>query len=345
MERIQNRMCDLSQVPSISGFEDKFADLVVKSIGDKVERVTRDVLGNVIAMKSGSGEDRVRLLFEAHLDQIGVMITKVESNGILRFTGIGGINPLTLLGKRVRLYARRDLYGIIGMKPPHLLSKQEMGNIPPIGSLFIDAGFSSSREAEKLVTIGDVAIVDYYSEPLLNEHFSSSGLDNKAGILTLLSFIDILHTLKNYHDIYFLFAVQEEVGLRGARVGGHTLDPDIAVVCDVTFADPFGDVQKIKTGKGPVIGIGPNYFQPLVKKICSIAKREDIPIQEEVEARPGGTDAYYLQITRRGVQTAGISIPLRYMHSPVEIINLQDVYRAAKLMAQLSIEKSLSIDH
>jgi endoglucanase len=338
-------MCDLSQVPSISGFEDEFADLIIKSINDKVERVTRDTLGNVIAMKSGSGKNRVRLLFEAHLDQIGVMITKVENNGILRFTGIGGINPLTLLGKRVRVFAKRDLYGIIGMKPPHLISKQEMGNVPPIGSLFIDGGFSSSSEAEKLVTIGDVAIVDYYSDPLMNEHFSSSGLDNKAGVITLLSLIDILNTLRNYHDIYFLFAVQEEVGLRGARVGGHTLDPDIAVVCDVTFADPFGDALKVKTGKGPVIGMGPSYFQSLVNKICNIAKREDIPIQKEIEARPGGTDAYYLQITRRGVQTAGISIPLRYMHSPVEIINLKDIYRAAKLMAQLAIEESLTIDH
>lgn len=344
VEKLKNYLEKLSQIPSVSGLEERLGKRIISIIKDKVDTTQIDNLGNVIAFKKGCGKHRLRILLEAHMDQIGLMVTKIEENGILRFTSIGGVNPLTLFGKRVRVFGKQEIYGIIGTKPPHLMPKEEVSKVTPTHKLFIDIGFPSMEEALKVVTVGDVAVLDYYSDTLLYDHFSSSGLDNKAGVLTLVSAIDLLDTIKNYHDIYILFAVQEEVGLRGAKVGGYTINPDIAVVCDVTFGDPDSDSTKICTGKGPVIGKGPNYFPPLVKRICQIAKREDIPIQEEVQSRPGGTDAFYFQITKQGVYTAEISVPLRYMHSPVEIINLKDVYRASKLVMHLMTEKSPIID-
>jgi endoglucanase len=253
---------------------------------------------------------------------------------------VGGINPLTLYGKRVRVYGKREIFGIVGVKPPHL-STAEGRKAEPLQKLFIDAGYRSRREAERQVHIGDVVLVDHYVDELQGDHFAGSGLDNKAGVLTLLSAAELLSKVKHYHDIILLFAVQEEVGLRGAKVGGFSTDPDAAVVCDVTFADPGEGSITVRTGQGPVIGKGPGYYPPLVRKIGELAGREDIPVQEEIEPRPGGTDAFYLQISRSGVYTAGLYIPLRYMHSPVEIISVKDVYRAAKLLVQLSLQEEL----
>jgi endoglucanase len=268
------------------------------------------------------------------------MIDGIEENGILRFTEIGGINPLTLYGKRVTLLGRKETVGVIGMRPPHLTgSDGKKGE--PLHKLFIDAGFRSRSHAQTHVQIGDIAVVYSYSNRLLGSRFTGSGLDNKSGVLTLLAAASLLSKVRHVHDVYFLFAVQEEVGLRGAQVGSFTIEPDVAVACDVTFADPGDASIAVQTGKGPVLGKGPNFYPPLVHRLADIAKREDIPIQEEIEPRPGGTDAYVLQVTKHGVFTAGVYIPLRYMHSQVEIIDIKDVYRAAKLLVQLSQEEHM----
>jgi len=336
LESLKSYAEKLTAVPSVSGFEGAFADLIVSIIGDKVESVQRDVMGNVIAFRGGRGRERLKLLFEAHMDQIGLMITRIEENGILRFTNVGGINPLALFGKRVKVFGKKEIFGVIGMKPPHIAAEEEISAVESLDRLFIDAGYSSKTEAEELVTPGDIAVLDYRSEGMLADHFCSSGLDNKAGVLALLAASELLETSKNYHDVYFLFSTQEEVGLRGAKVGGFTVSPDAAFVCEVTFGDQTGSGSDIRTGKGPVVGKGPNFYPPLVKLICDIAKREDIPIQEEIEPRPGGTDAYYLQITKQGVYTATLAVPLRYMHSQTEIICMKDVYRAAKILVNLA---------
>jgi putative aminopeptidase FrvX len=340
VEKLREHIRSLSQVPSVSGFEDELARLLLSRIRGGVDRCYRDTIGNVVGVKHGRGKAGMRLLFEAHLDQIGLMVHRIEENGILRFTGIGGINPLTICGKRVRMFGRQKIFGVIGAKPPHLTSGEEMRRVDRVNELFIDIGCSTRDEALEFVSPGDTALVDYSSEFLLGEHFTSAGLDNRAGVYTLLSFLDLLRNTRHSHEILLLFAVQEEVGLRGVKVAGYDLNPDAAVVCDVTFGDPVGNPTEIATGKGPVIGRGPNFHPPLVRKLCEIAKREDIPFQDEVEARPGGTDAYYLQITRTGVCTAGISIPLRYMHSPVEVMSVKDVYRGSKLMYHLALEEN-----
>ncbi len=340
VKELKEQLKWLCSLPSVSGFEDEFADRLQERIAAHVDGVERDRLGNLIACKHGFGTQPQRLLFDAHIDQIGLMISAIEENGVLRFTDIGGINPLTLYSKRVRLLGRRERAGVIGMPPPHLTGADGKKG-EPLHELFIDAGFKSRRDAERSIQIGDIAVVDCYSDELFGDHFTSSGLDNKAGVLTLLAAAKILSQVRHYHDVYFLFAVQEEVGIRGAKVGSFSIEPDVAVACDVTFADPGDTSISVQTGKGPVLGRGPNFYPPLVRKFSDIAQREDIPIQEEIEPRPGGTDAYYLQVTKRGVFTAGVYVPLRYMHSQVEVIQVKDVYRAAKLLVLLSQEEKM----
>jgi endoglucanase len=333
----------IAETPSIAGFEEVLAALVVSLLDGKTDSVARDRMGNVVAVKAGLGAKKLKVLVEAHMDQIGLMITKVEENGVLRFTNIGGINPITVFGKRVRVLGRETLYGVIGMKPPHIATEEEFSEVESLDKLYIDIGLDSRSGSERFVAVGDTAVLDYASSVLLGDHFCSSGLDNKAGVLTLLAFADLVSAMKTYHDLSMLFSVQEEVGLRGAKVAGYSIAPDIALVCDVTFADPVGSGtgSEIVTGRGPAVSKGPGYYPPLVKRMHEIAKREDIPVQEEIEAKPGGTDAYAIQTTRRGVYTGGISVPLRYMHSQTEIISVKDVYRASKLLAHLVMDPGL----
>ena len=338
MKEMKEQLLSLCAVPSVSGFEEELTSTIESMIKDHVDSIERDGLGNLIAVKRGDGAQPSRLLFDAHIDQIGLMISGIEDNGVLHFTQVGGVNQLTLYGKRVRIFGRKEITGIIGVMPPHLVSGDEK-KIEPVHELFIDAGFRSRREAQRQVGLGDVALVDFYGDELSGDHVSCAGLDNGAGVLALISVARLLSRVRHYHDVLLLFAVQEEVGLRGAKVGGFTARPDVAVVSDVTFADP-GEVD-VKTGEGPVVGKGPNYHPPLVRRIEELAKREDIPVQEEIEPKPGGTDAYYLQVSRTGVYTAGLFIPLRYMHSPVEVVDVKDVYRASKLLVLLSQESNL----
>ncbi len=327
MEDLKKYVEDISRASAVSGFEDEISERIVSVIKKKVDDIRTDRLGNVCAFKKGTGSDKLKILFDAHMDQIGMMITKIEENGILRFTGIGGLNPLTLFGQRVKIFGRQELYGIIGMKPPHLSTKEDLSTVEPVGKLFIDAGFSSKEEAGRTVDVGDTALPDSYFSELLGDNYTGAGFDNKAGVLTLISFALLLERTINYHDVYLLFASQEEVGLRGAKVGGYAIDPDIAVVCDVTFADPVGNPVDISTGKGPVIGKGPNFFPPLAKKICDIANREDIPVQDEVELRPG---APTLTIFRS--QSLGFAQPESQFRSDICI------HRGKSLISRMSTE-------
>lgn len=341
MNIIKSIIEEIMKTPSISGFETALTKKIISLIKEKVDELHEDKLGNIIAFKKGSGKNKLKILYDAHLDQIGLIITKIENNGILRFQTIGGINPLTLFGKRVIIYGKKIISGIIGTKPPHLLESEEIKKIDSKTSLFIDTGYSNKKEVEKFIDIGDVALLDFETQKLLNNNYSSSAFDDKAGILTLIQSIFLIDKYKNYHDLYFLFSTQEEVGLRGAKVGTYQIDPDIALICDVTFADPVGNINDCQISKGFILGKGPQYSPVLTKKIEEIADREDIPYQVEIEPRPGGTNSYFIQINKKGTLTAGISIPLRYMHSQTEIINIKDLYRVAKIMALISVEETI----
>lgn len=370
MKFLEENIEKLMKIPSISGFEDEFADEIIKLAGNYVDSYKKDKLGNLILFKEGYGKEKLKIMYCAHMDQIGLMILKIEENGVLKFAKVGGINPLTLYGKRVKIIKNLNInnnekkldknienkiqnqnktetnkfgieyiYGIIGMKPPHLV--EDESKVEKIDELYIDCGFSSYEEASKHIKIGDIAILDSDFIKLKANNYSYIGFDNKAGVLTLISLCNLLKDIKPYHDLYIVFSTQEEVGLRGAKVSAFSIYPDIAIVCDVTFGDPRGNISDVKTSSGPVISKGPNYHPSLVSSIENICSEEDIPYQTEIEARPGGTDAYITQITKAGIYSSLISIPLRYMHTQVEVINLKDIYRASKIMYYLSLKEKL----
>jgi len=333
LKYLEKHIESMMKTPSVSGYEKDFARQIQEKILPFVDKTEIDTLGNLIAYKKGTGKNKLKIMLSAHMDQIGLMITKIEENGILRFAPIGGINPLTLYGKRISIFTgKTTVTGIIGMKPPHL-SDPSNNKPEAISELFIDCGFMDSKTCSEKITVGDLALVDFEFQKLKNNHYSCSGFDNKAGVLTILSAAEILSAREHYHDVIYLFSVQEEVGCRGAKVGTFFVEPDIALICDVTFGDPKGNISDVKTGEGPALAKGPNYHPYIISRLEELAETEDIPFQVEIESRPGGTDAYVTQVSRSGVFSALISIPLRYMHTQVEIINLKDIYRASKLMA------------
>jgi len=210
-------MEQLLRIPSITGFEEKAARFIEEQIKPYVDWVKTDTLGNVIAFKKGSGKKKAKLMFETHYDQIGLMITKIEENGILRFTNIGGINKKSLPGKRVKILAKDEIYGIIGTKPPHLMSEDEAKKIESLDKLYIDCGYSR-QEIEKLVKVGDIAIFDFEPTKLSGFSYSSAGLDDKAGAVVVYSVAKMLSNINSYHDLYFCFSVQEEVGLEEQKL-------------------------------------------------------------------------------------------------------------------------------
>jgi len=340
VERFEAFTSELLKIPAITGFEEKAAKFIEKSMKPLCDSIEKDVMCNIIAYKKGNGKKKVKLLFETHYDQIGIMITKIEENGTLRFTNVGGINKKALPGKRVKIFGKKEVYGIIGTKPPHLMSSNEIKKIDPLDKLFIDCGYNK-EEIEKIVSIGDVGLIDFEPQKLIGSSYMSAGFDDKAGAIVLYMAANLLFKMQPYHDIYFCFSVQEEVGLRGAKTAAFAIDPDYAISCDVTFGDPVGNPLKLSCGKGPTISFGPGHTPAFVKKIKEIAEKEDIPYQFEIEPRPAGTDAAVIQISRKGVRTALIGIPLRYMHSQVEIINMKDLYRAAKLYSYIAASEEL----
>lgn len=306
----------------VPGFEDEIRAIVKDHMEKHTDEVHVDMLGNVIGIKHG-GERRV--MIAAHMDQIGFMVRGITEEGYLVISPMGGVNPITLRSRVVRIRGKDGfVYGVIGEKPPHIEKKAEKKEIK---DLRVDIGVESREEAEKLISLGSVgSFVPNYME--LGNRIVATALDDRAGIYTLLK---TMEDVESDATIYFVATVQEEVGLRGARVSGFRVNPDIGIAIDVTHARMPGigsEEMPITLGKGPTIGVGPTAHPKLVQHFT----RADVPFQIEPNPSRSGTDADIIQLSREGVATLVLSIPLRYMHSSVEMIEKRDLENAVKIM-------------
>ena len=332
---------DISTYPGISGREERFSKYIKGMFDKYCDETTIDNFYNVIGIKKGSSYNNKKIMIAAHLDEIGMMVVGIEKKGFIRFSNIGGIDAKILLAQEVVVHGKKDILGVIGAKPPHLLKASDAKKAVKIQDLSIDTGLSED-EVREYISIGDV--ISFKAKPLLlkNKKFSSKSLDNRAGVAVL---IDIMKKLKKIHhecDVYFVATSQEEVGLRGATVAAYNVRPDVAVVIDACHG-AIPEVSKdsvFKLGKGPAIAVGPNLHMNLTKKIIDIAKEENIPYQ--IEPSPGntGTDAWAIQVSRTGIPTVLVSIPLKYMHTTVETLHLDDIKYSGKLVSKFI----LSID-
>lgn len=324
---------------SPSGYEDEAAQVWAAEAKTFADEVRSDTQGNVIAVVNTGGKPKVMLA--GHTDEIGFMITHIDDQGFLYFGQIGGWDPQIVQGQRVWIRTKSGkIPGVIGKKPVHLIKEEDRNKVTKIEELWIDIGAKDKAEAEKLVRIGDPAVVDYGFAELRNGLVVSRGFDDKAGAFVVLEAARMLAKLKPTAEIHAVATVQEEVGLRGAYTSAYGVDPLMGIAVDVGFATDFptmGEEQKrvgaAKIGQGPMIGRGPTYNHKVVDLLIETAQAKKIPYQLNGEPRGMGTDAYAMQMTRAGIAAGLVSVPNRYMHSPCELVSLSDLENSYTLIA------------
>jgi len=324
----------LSEAAGVSGYEENVRKLVIEQFGRFADEVRTDKLGNVIALKRGEGQGpHPRIMLAGHMDEIGLMVTQLKE-GFLHFTTVGGVDPRVLLGQEVIVHGRRELSGIIGSRPPHVLSREEREKPRPLEELFIDLGLSQ-EEVAQLVRVGDLVTLRRQFIELRNGWVAGKGLDDRAAVAAIGLCLAELARMRHQWDVYGVATVQEEVGLRGAITSTYDIMPEVGIAIDVGFGATPGQPEEktIEMDKGPAIGFGPNIHPKVHEGLVEAAKALEIPHQIEPIPGRSGTDAWAMQVTREGIPTGLISIPLRYMHTPVETLVIRDIERTGRLLA------------
>lgn len=328
-------LLELMETPGVPGYEAEIAGKVETLFRRLTDQVHRDKLGNLIGVVKGEGEEpRPKIMVAAHMDEIGLIVTKIEKGGFLRCWQLGGFDPRTLLGQEVIVHGREQCRGIIGSKPPHLSSPEERDKAIPMQDLFIDLGMQEER-MRSLIRVGDVITIARNSMNLQNGFVAGKSLDNRASIAALLEALQELKRLRVKADVYAVATVQEEVGTRGAITGTYGIHPDLGIAIDVTHAGMPGVAADLgmKLDGGTVIHNGPNIHRNIHARFRETAVQQNIPYQAKLMQGPTATDGFAMQIAREGIPTGVLSIPLRYMHTSVETVCYRDVERTGKLLA------------
>ena len=323
-----------------SGYETAPAAVFAQAARAFTDDVSTDVMGSVVARVPGTTEGAPLLAIVGHIDEIGLIVTHIDDQGFLRFIGVGGWDPQVLIGQRVELItANGPLPGIVGRKAIHLLREEDRKKVPELRELHIDIGSKSGEETRGLVRVGDVAVIAGEPVELANDRFVSRAMDNRLGAYIALEAARLVAQDGGAPGAVAACAVvQEEIGLNGARASAFGLRPDVAIVVDVTHETgspgvEVGEIGAHTFGEGAVIGRG-SILNPVVfEMLYETAQREQIPFTIAASSRGTGTDADVIHMSRAGVATGGVSIALRYMHSPVEMVQLDDIAACAKLIA------------
>lgn len=332
--KLEDILQKMVENPGVSGFEQSMSHIVEGFFKDTADEIKRDKLGNLIAYKKGTGKNPIKVMLAAHMDEIGLMVTNIDKNGFIQFAPIGGVDQRTLLAQEVVIHGKNDVFGVIGAKPPHLQSPDEKKHAIKMEDMLIDVGLSKA-EAEKFISIGDPITIKRNMIKLQNSVIASKAIDDKAGVAVMIECFKELRKLNHQCDVYAVATTQEEVGTRGAIVSTFHVMPDIGIAIDVGFGSTpeLPKDETLDLGKGPGIGFGANMHPKIYERLTQIAEEYNIPKQMDLNPGMSGTDARAMQITQSGVATALLSIPLRYMHTSVETIDMIDIKNTAKLMA------------
>ena len=327
----------LVEAPSPSGYEQPAQRVIREYLSDAVRELRTDVLGNLVAHLPGRGGPRVMLA--GHCDEIGFMVQFVDDNGFIYFGAIGGIDPHLAPGQRVRIHtAGGAIPGVIGKKAIHLIEPKDRETVIKLKQQYIDIGCRSRDEVEALVAIGDPVTFAVGVERLQGGRATSRAFDDKMGAFIVAEAVRQLSREEPLAaDLYGVSTVQEEVGLRGGVTSTYGVEPEVGIVVEVTHATDYPDVEqnaigRVELGKGPVLARGANINPILFELFCTTAREENIPLQIVGAPRATGTDANVMQLSRGGVATALLGIPLRYMHTPVETLELADLDHAVALL-------------
>ena len=325
----------LISLPGLSGYEAPVRNLIQETWQSLSDETTISRLGSLHALRRGElPEPRPSVLLAAHMDAIGLMVNSIV-DGFLRITNVGGVDARVLPGQVVCVHGREDLPGVIVQPPAHLLPEGSGDRPVPIEYLLVDVGLTP-RQVERQVRVGDLVSFAQPPQELGRDLLAGHSLDNRASVAALHECLLILQGRRLKWDVWAVATVQEEVTLAGAFTSAYQLRPAVAVAIDVTFASGPGSPshQTYPLGKGVTLGWGPNIHPALYNYFCEIADKFEIPYKIEVMPRHSGTDAMALQMAAEGIPTMVVGVPLRYMHTPVEMISMKDVRRAGRLLAE-----------
>lgn len=325
----------LITAPGLSGYENPVRDLIEEAWKPLTDEISYSRIGSLHGLKRGTApEPRPSILVAAHMDAIGLMVTEMI-DGLLRITSIGGVDARVLPGQLVTVHGREDLPGVIGHLPVRMLPDHVQKKAIPLEYLFVDTGQPAAR-LERHVRVGD--LVSFAQPPLetLGETLVGHTMDNRASVVALTSCLRSLADRPHSWDVWAVASVQEETSLVGAFTSAYQIRPSLAIAIDVTWASGPGSPnhKTYPLGKGPTLVWGPNIHPALHQRFKELAESLEIPYSLEVAPRHSGTDAYALQVTAEGIPTMVIGIPLRYMHTPVEMVAVKDITRAGRLMSE-----------
>lgn len=329
----------LLDTPGPSGFESAPAK-IWRAEAAKFAQVSADVAGNSIAVVNAGGSPTVMLA--GHIDEIGIIVTYIDDDGFAYFAPIGGWDPQVLVGQRIRFLGRNgDVFGVVGKIPVHLIRPEDREKSVKLRDLWVDIGAKDRKEAETALGVGDPGVIDARARDLLNARLISRSIDNRIGAFT------VLEALRRYAEepgnarVVAVATSQEEIAYHGggALVGAASVSPQMAIVVDVTFATDHPNIEKkehgeAKIGGGPVLTRGAIISPVVFRLLRDAAERKAIPFTVHGAGRDTGTDADAIHIAREGVATGLVSIPNRYMHSPNEMVSLEDVDNVAELIAE-----------
>ena len=315
---------DLTALPAVSGREDAVRKYILKRVSPYCETKV-DALGNIICLKKGKNRPKVKVMFDAHMDEVGLIITSIDPNGFLRFATVGGIDTSVLICRRVKI---GNIVGVIGAKPVHMCSADEKGKMPKTEDLYIDIGAKTSSEARQYVALGDTAVFETEFE-IFGNKIKAKALDDRVGCAIL---INLIETYSDY-DFVAVFSVQEEVGLRGAKTATYLVDPDAAIVLEATTAADIKDVPTENTVCSLGSGTAVSFMDKSTvydKSYYNAALNSKIPVQPKA-AVAGGNNSGEVHLTGSGVRTIALSVPCRYIHSPSCLCDITDIDSTLKL--------------
>ncbi len=326
----------LCEAKGVSGAESNAAKIAAELLS-KYMPVKIEPLGTV----SGTmGNGDVNILLDAHLDQIGLIVTAIDSDGFLKVAKCGGADIRVLAAAEVTVHGKKDIFGVVTSTPPHLAKPEDADKASGFDEIAIDIGLTKD-EAEKIVSLGDRVTFNGAFLQLLGNRISSPSVDDRAGVAAILRCLEILKDKKVNCKLSVMFSSQEETGGSGAQAGAFAANADEAIAVDVSFASAPGvsSEKYAALGGGTMIGFAPSLDYEISQKLCEIAKKNEIKNQAEVIGGKTGTNCDEIQTSGRGVKTALLSIPIRNMHTAIEVCDLEDIENTARLMAEYIIER------
>ena len=336
MKEIKNLLFELCRLSGVSGSENSVAKFCADYLA-KYAEVETDYNNNVIATLGNRNAEKT-ILLDAHIDQIGFIVTEITDDGFLRVDKCGGVDLRAALDAAVVVHGKEDISGVVCCMPPHLSDGNE-DKAPEIDKVIIDLGLPTDKVKE-IVNVGD--IITFYAEPkeLLNNRVTAAALDNRAGVATLLKVCEYISDKELSYKVVVLLSCQEETFATGAKTKTFSINPDECISVDVSFASQpgvSGQYSNIALGKGPMLCISPNLNKPIFNKLKELCEKSDTSYQIEVCNGRTGTNADHIAVTKSGVKTAVVSIPERNMHTQAEIVDLSDIADSARLISDYII--------